>query len=146
MKSTGLAALAVFVASASAALADPPPQLRAGEWETRNDNGPAHRICERNDHAFDAVAVNRMLSAGGTKCAPAEVHTSGPVTTYSSTCVIAGGRLTTHGVMTSHGPDAYTSRSQSHYEGGTMKLPDMDMTQVSRRLGPCQPGDTISKY
>jgi hypothetical protein len=55
--------------------------------------------------------------------------------------------MTSSGTITVTGPDAFTSKVHSH--GGAIKMPDgktlpmqdMDITTISRRLGPCKPGD-----
>ena len=133
--------IAAVVLTSAAAHADPASVLRAGEWETRNDNGPVNHICHLEDHAFDRATLDWMMGAERAKCAPADVGMSGPVTTYATTCEVAGGRMTVHGTITAQGPDAFTTHIQSHFEGGTIKMPDMDMSQVARRTGPCRPGD-----
>jgi hypothetical protein len=129
----------VFAVQAYAA-----PTTRNGEWETSNDGGPKHLVCEKTDHTFDAATLDKAMHMAGAKCAPGIFHDGGTVVTFKVICEIGGGKLTSNSVITATGPDSYTTRLTSHMEGGPMKMPDMDMTQTARRLGPCKPGDTPS--
>jgi hypothetical protein len=146
MRGWALFLIGLGAAVSFAAPADSAPVYHAGEWQTRNDAGPAHLLCERNDHVMDQATIGRMMNQPGMSCAPGDLHTVGPVTTFSTSCKVAGGLMTMNDTITWQGPDTYTSRVRSHFAGGKIAIPDMDMTQVARRLGPCRPGDTPSRY
>ena len=148
MNATNMCAVMVLAASATAALAAGPPRFAAGEWETSNDAGPARHVCQQVDRVFDAPTITRMFAMMKMKCSSPVVSSSGPITTYVLTCAVAGGRMTEHGTITPQGPSAYTSRVQGHLEGASVKISDADLalTQVSRRLGPCQARDVISPF
>jgi hypothetical protein len=87
-----------------------------------------------------------MTDRVGAKCTIGDVKEDGAVITYVTTCDIAGGLMVLHGTITVDGTDSYTSRSKSHFEGSQIKLPDMDLTVTSHRVGPCQPGDIQSPF
>lgn len=140
----GLIALCAILSFATGSIAA--PFYRAGEWQSRTDNGPPNLICHQSDHTLDQAALTRMFSGPGQKCSPGQLTTIGPVTTVSVTCQMAGGSLTTSGTITAQGPDAYISRLHAHLTGGKMTIPDMDITQVAKRLGACRPGDRPSPY
>jgi opacity protein-like surface antigen len=141
-----IVALAAFFGAAIAAQANAAQVIHAGDWETTMDGGPAHHTCMSTDHALDQATINKTLASAGLKCAPVDWHQAGNATTYVSVCDVAGGKLTTNSVMTTTGPDSYTTHSKSHLVGGQMKMPDMDMTQTARRDGPCTPGEKPSKF
>ena len=128
-----------FVVQAVAA-----PVVRSGEWETSIDGGPKHLVCEKSDHTFDQASLAKAMALSGAKCAPGDYHDTGTVVTYKTVCEIGGGKMTSGSIITATGPDSYTTRSTSHMDGGQYKIPDMDMTQTARRLGPCKPGDKPS--
>ncbi len=134
------------LALSSAAAAHAEMVAHAGEWQTRNDNGPINLICEHADHKFDRATMERMLTRPGMVCTVGDLRTAGMVTIISASCQVAGGRMTTVDTITWRGPDAYTSHMKSHFEGGKIAIPDMDMTQAAQRLGACKPGDRQSPY
>ena len=134
------------IAASSASVADAQMVMHAGEWQTRNDNGRTNLVCEHTDHTFDRATFTRMMSASGAVCTVGDVHTTGMATTVSASCQVAGGHMTTTDTITWRGPDSYTSHVRSHFEGGKIAIPDMDITQVAQRLGPCKPGDRQSPY
>jgi hypothetical protein len=135
-----LVAAAAFLASSNVAAAA--PVARAGEWES-TVGARKVIICLKHDRSFDSIAslTTRMPQV---KCGPVDYHSAGPVGTFTVTCEVAGGRLTSHGTIISTGPDSYTSHVTSHMVGGQMAMPDMDMVQTGRRLGECKPGDRVS--
>ena len=133
---------AAMAASASAS----PPFLQAGEWQTRTGSGAPVLICHQKDHAMDQAALFRMTNRPGMSCAPGAFNSVGGVTTLSTRCQVAGGTMIMNDTITQQGPDAYTSHIRSHFTGGKIPMPDMDFTQVARRLGPCRPGDRPTPY
>jgi hypothetical protein len=137
---TGLVA-GFLVAAASAAAAA--PVARAGEWES-TIGGRTNYVCLAKDRAYDVEGLAKVMPGGG-KCAVSDLHTAGPVTTFVMACDIAGGHMTTHNTLTMTGDQAYTMRATSHMDGGPQKIPDMDITQVSHRTGPCQARDRMAK-
>jgi hypothetical protein len=80
-------------------------------------------------------------------CTITNMETVGAVTSYSIRCTVGGSPMTSSGTITATGPDSFTRKIHSH--GGVIKmrngkevaLSDMDIVTVSRRLGPCKPGD-----
>lgn len=137
---------AVFAVSMTAVSAA--PVRHAGEWETTIDKGQPRIACFPVDETFDENLLTRSLSKiPGTSCKVDSLKTSGDVTSYSMQCNINGSTMTSSGTITVTGPDAFTSKV--HTKGGIMKMPsgqttpipDSDLVTVSRRLGPCKPGD-----
>jgi len=126
--------------------ADPVHIMHAGEWESQIDKMPGKRICLNKDRAFDSDTLAKMTQQLGIKCSVNDVVTSGSSLSYTSICEIAGGRVTQHGVITFEGDDSFSSRTKAHYEGGPIKIPDIEMSQTSHRLGACQPGDHQSPF
>jgi hypothetical protein len=140
-------AVALCVAWAAAAWADPLVR-HAGEWETTLDNGKPVLFCYPADETFDQNVIMRsMAKLPGASCTMGNMSTSGNVTSYSMQCTIGGSTMTSSGTITVTGPDAFTGKVHSHGgaikmpDGKTMPMQDMDITTVSRRLGPCKPGD-----
>ena len=120
----------------------------AGEWQTSIDNGPPRLICYATDETFDQNYVARATAGlPGASCKISNFTTVGPVTSYSTLCMIGGGQMTTTGSITQTGPDSVTGKAHSH--GGVIKMangksiavPDTDIVTTSRRLGACKPGD-----
>jgi Protein of unknown function (DUF3617) len=146
MTKTIIAAVIICAASALAAHADSAQVMHAGEWETRIGEGMVRRTCLNADRAFDPATLIKLTAKAGAKCTLGDAHADGPTITYVATCEIGGGHMTLHSTITSGGPDSFTSRSKAHYECGPIKIPDMDMTQTSHRLGSCQPGDAKSPF
>jgi len=120
--------------------------LRAGEWETIIDGGRRSIVCIPADKNFDQATVSKLMSSAGIKCNVSAFQTLGPVTTSAMVCEVAGGHLSVRSTFTFNGQDSYITRSISHLEGGSVKMPDMDMTQTAHRLGACKPGDRQSRY
>lgn len=91
--------------------------------------------------------MQSMAKLPGANCTISDFETSGAVTSYSTQCTIGGSQMTSSGTITVTGPDAFSTKAHSH--GGVIKMPngkeaampDIDMVTVSRRLGPCKPGD-----
>ncbi len=144
--STFITALAAFIVSQTLAYAEPAQVMHAGEWESRIGDGQPRLICLKTDRPFDPETLMKMTEKVGAKCTLSDVKQAGSVITYVTSCNIMGGKMTSHGTITVNAPDAYVSRSQSHFEGGPVKMPDMDLTVASHRIGPCQPGDTQSPF
>jgi hypothetical protein len=134
---------AVSVTAASAA-----PVRHAGEWETTIDKGKPLVACFPTDETLDENTLMRPLAKiPGANCKVDSVKTVGDVTSISMQCEIGGSTMTSSATITATGPDAITSRVQS--KGGAFKMPngqivpipDSDTVTVSRRLGPCKPGE-----
>jgi hypothetical protein len=133
----------VLVATAGAAAAA--PVARAGEWES-TIGGRTNYVCLPKDRTFDIDGLSRIMPMGGGKCSPvSDLHTAGTVTTFTIACDVAGGHMTTHNTLTVTSDQAYTMHVTSHLEGGTIKMDDMDLTQVARRTGECQPRDRMAR-
>jgi hypothetical protein len=143
---TVLNALVLVAALAGAAQTAQAATARAGEWETVLDGGKPNLVCLHQDRTFDAATIEKMSQAPGLKCDFSNLHSSGAAASISAVCAVGGGRMSIETVITSTGPDSYVTRTRSHFEGGSMKIPDMDMTQTGRRLGDCKPGDRQSPY
>jgi hypothetical protein len=75
------------------------------------------------------------------------MNTVGNVTSYSMQCTIGGSPMTSSGTFTVTGPDSFAGKAHSHGgmikmpDGKAVAMPDTDIVNVSRRLGPCKPGD-----
>jgi hypothetical protein len=134
-------ALSVFLVGAGAV-------RRSGEWEVTVDNGRPRVVCFPTDQTFDQQTLTRaMAKIPGSSCTMTTLTTVGDVLTFATQCAVQGTTISTNGTITRTGPDAFISKVHSH--GGAVKLPsgqtytipDMDIVNVSRRLGPCKPGD-----
>ncbi len=142
------AALVAAAATATTAWADSDFVIRAGEWQTsvafNNRPGSAPHttlVCHKEDRALTQTGLSGMLGRMGGHCDTPEItHGIGTVS-FTVECAVGGGQMTVHVTATPEGPDAVSMHTIAHLEGGQMKLPDMDMSSASRRLGPCQPGD-----
>jgi hypothetical protein len=119
--------------------------LHGGEWQTRVNDGPTHLVCLSGDRTFDAPTLSKMFAMEGVTCSPPKIASTINGASYDAICQVGGGKLTVNEVISTTGPDAYTTHSKSHFEG-SMKMPDGDDTQTSRRLGPCKPGDLKSPF
>jgi hypothetical protein len=144
------ATLVVILCAVSASAARAEQMVRhAGEWETTLDNGRPMVMCFPTDQTFDQNTITKPMAKlpGGANCTVNNWSTAGNVTSYSLQCTIGGSQMTTTGTITATGPDAYTSKSHTHGgkipmpNGQVQDMPDMDMTTVSHRVGPCKPGD-----
>jgi hypothetical protein len=143
------ATLTVVLGAALAGAAWAAPLVRqAGEWETTIDNGKPMLFCYPTDVTLDQSYVMQSMSKlPGANCTMSDMKTVGNVTSYSLQCTVGGSLMTSSGTITVTGPDSFTGKSHSH--GGVIKMPngqavampDMDIVNVSRRLGPCKPGD-----
>jgi hypothetical protein len=138
---------ALFAVSASAVVRAAPVR-HAGEWETTIDKGQPLVACFPADETLDENTLMRPLAKiPGASCKMNGIKTVGEVTSISLECVIGGSTMTSNATITVTGPDAFTSRVQSKGgaikmpNGQTMPIPDSDTVTVSRRLGPCKPGD-----
>jgi hypothetical protein len=137
------ALFAISITAVSAA-----PVRHAGEWETIIDKGPPRVVCFPADETLDENTLMRPLAKiPGVSCKVDSIKTVGDVTSISMQCDIGGSTMTSSATITATGPDAISSRVQSH--GGAIKMPngqmipipDSDTVTVSRRLGPCKPGE-----
>jgi hypothetical protein len=142
-------AFLLYAMSATAALADS-IVMHAGEWETTIDKGKPMIVCRPADATLDQNYVLQSMSKiPGADCKMSELKTQGDVTSYSLQCMIGGSQMISSGSITMTGPDSYTGTAHSHGgmikmpSGQAMAMPDVDMTSVSRRLGPCKPGDRV---
>jgi hypothetical protein len=137
----------LFAAAAGAASAA--PVRHAGEWQTTIDTGRPTLVCFRKDLVIDqAFMLHSMATIPGGNCKMNRYTTVGPVTSSSMSCTVGGSLMTIASTTTVTAPDTMTSRSQSHggavpLNGKLAPLPDTDSTSVSRRLGPCKPGDPL---
>jgi len=146
MRQIFIAISMAFLASLTLAYAEPVQVMHAGEWESRIGNGQPRLICLKTDRPFDLETLTKMTEKAGARCILSDVKEADSVISYITSCDIAGGKMILHGTITVNAPDTYVSRSQSHYEGGPIKMPDMDLTVASHRVGPCQPGDSQSPF
>ena len=142
------ALFAVSVTAASAA-----PVRHAGEWETVIDKGQPRVACFPTDETLDENTLMRPLAKiPGASCKVDSIKTVGNVTSISMQCNIGGSTMTSSATITATGPDAISSRVQSHggaikmLNGQVMPIPDSDTVTVSRRLGPCKPGERQVTY
>ena len=145
LKPTAIGAL-LFVVSTSAVWAA--PVRHAGEWETTLDGGQPRVACFPADETLDENSLMRTMSKlPGADCKMDSIKTVGDVTSYSMQCNIGGTTLTSSGTITETGPDAFASKGHTHGgaipmpNGKTVAMPDSDTVSVSRRLGPCKPGE-----
>jgi len=135
-----VAALVAAAEPAHAAMA------RAGEWETILNGDRRRLVCLHQDRTFDAPTIAKMSQVPGVKCTTGAFRSSGLQAAFNETCEVAGGVMTIDTVVTVTGMDAYTTRSKSHLVGGSIQMPDMDLTQTGHRLGDCKAGDLKSPY
>jgi hypothetical protein len=142
----------LYAASLAAASAEPLIQ-RAGEWETTVDNGKPIIRCFPADIILDRNYVMQSMSKlPGANCSISNITTAGAVTSYSMQCTVGGSQMISSGTITATGPDSFSGKAHSH--GGSIKMPngkemaleDMDVVTVSRRLGPCKPGDPQARH
>ncbi len=124
------------------------PVRHAGEWETTIDKGQPLIACFPVDETLDENTLMRPLTKiPGVSCKVDGVKTVGDVTSISMQCLIGGSMMITSATITATGPDAFTTRVQAHGgaikmpNGQTTPIPDSDTVTVSRRLGPCKPGE-----
>jgi hypothetical protein len=146
MRPIFIAASMAFIASLTLAYADAVQVMHAGEWESRIGEGQPRLICLKSDRPFDRETLTKMTEKAGASCTLGDVKEAGSVITYVTSCDLAGGKMILHGTITVNAPDTYVSRTQSHFEGGPVKVPDMDLTVSSHRIGSCQPGDIQSPF
>jgi hypothetical protein len=146
MQKSAILFAALFAVSASVALAA--PVRHAGEWETTIDKGQPLIACFPADETLDENTLMRPLAKiPGANCKVDSVKTAGDATSILIQCVIGGSTMTSSATITATGPDAFTSRVQSKGgafkmpNGQTVPIPDSDTVTVSRRVGPCKPGD-----
>jgi hypothetical protein len=144
-----VAQITIVVALAAAAAANAAPLVRhSGEWETRIDNGQPLLTCYTTDTPFDQnYVMQKMSKIPGGNCKVSDFNTMGSVLSYSVECTVGGAAMTSSGTITVTGPDALSGKVHSHGgvlkmgNGKAMTIPDTDMTETFRRLGPCKPGD-----
>lgn len=146
MQKSAIFIAAFFAVSASVALAA--PVRHAGEWETTIDKGQPLIACFPVDETLDENTLMRPLAKiPGVSCKVDGIKTVGEVTSISMQCLIGGSTMTSSATLTATGPDAFTTRVQTHGgaikmpNGQTTPIPDGDTVTVSRRLGPCKPGE-----
>lgn len=143
-----IALIVSFLLAAEATTAYASPVRKAGEWQTVIDGGQPLVACFPDDQTLDENTITRaMAKIPGSNCKTNSFNTTGDVTTYSVECTIGGSLMTSSGTITATGPDTYTSKSHTHGgmipmpNGKTAAMPDTDTLTVSRRLGPCKPGE-----
>jgi hypothetical protein len=142
-------ALLVFAAAAPAR-ADPGPLIRAGEWQTQiisMDGSPApairlRNLCVPTDRRLTVRAVHALVTLFPATCPRQDVRTTGPVTQFDLACRIGEMRISAQGTVTWNGLDALDATAHANFAAGELRVPDIAVTAASRRLGPCQPGDT----
>ena len=144
--SNGVVLASALCALGAASPAFALPTIQAGAWANKVNDGPVRRVCQVMDRTFDPATITKIMAIAGAPCTVGQIRTLGSITAFSNTCQIAGGTLTTFTTINSIGPDAYSTRSQSHYAGGPQAMPDQDDTVVSKRIGPCSPGDPKSPW
>ncbi len=121
------------------------PVRHGGEWETVINGGPPRVVCLTKDQVFDKDALLRQMP--NAQCTMDTLDIAGNVITFAMQCTLQGSTITSSGTITQTGPDAFTSKLHGHggviprSNGQTITIPDTDMVVVSRRLGPCKPGD-----
>ena len=143
------ATLIVVLCTVSATAAWAEPLVRhAGEWETTIDNGKPILFCYPTDVTLDqGYVLQSMSKIPGANCTMGSMNTVGNVTSYSMQCTIGGSPMTSSGTFTVTGPDSFAGKAHSHGgmikmpDGKAVAMPDTDIVNVSRRLGPCKPGD-----
>ena len=143
--------IAALLVVAAVARADQGPLLRAGEWSTvvtfdggKSPPGPPRHACETSDHVMDKATFTALMARAHLVCPRLDFGTAGQVTTFSMTCNSTAAKdmtLQANGTMTNDGPDGYTLHEHTHAQGGSVRIPDMDITSVSRRVGACTPED-----
>jgi hypothetical protein len=142
---TSIVVSATLASPTLAAQADAALVIAGGQWEIRTGE-VAYKICQPTDRELDATTLVKMTAVSGPRCNAVNVKTIGRSVTYETRCKVAGGQMTIRGKLTTQGSDAYTNRTHSHFEGGPIEMPDMQITEVARRLGPCQPNDVKSPF
>jgi len=129
------------------------PVRHAGEWETVINGGQPMIVCTHEDRTLDEASITRQMSQlPGASCKTTSFTATDTSATYALECTINGAPMSTSGTITMTGPDSFSAKIHSHggaipmANGKTVTIPDTETTTVSRRLGPCKPGDPESKY
>ena len=143
-------AMVLVVGAAGGAQADELGVIHAGRWEaTFGDAGPNARVmytCRKADVVMDEKSMASAMGQMAADCSKVDFKRSGDVITYSLVCKSQNMTITSSGTTTFAGPDSFTTVSHTHMEGGTMQMPDHDMTMHFRRVGAeCQPTDRVVK-
>ena len=111
-------------------------------------NGSTWTVVAKSDSPQSVETVNYNGTAGITETGATSSTLPSSITfhhgydTFDATFSGSGSAT-----ITATGPDAITSRVQSKGgafkmpNGQTVPIPDSDTVTVSRRLGPCKPGD-----
>ena len=126
--------------------------VHAGSWETQTRianmperSVPSRLVCWPADRALDVAAIVAMKSHPNTTCGQPAFSQAGTTATYALNCTVGDLHIHMSGTITMRGPDAFTNHMISHAEMAGRQPRDMDMTSVTRRVGPCQPGETHSQ-
>ncbi len=138
-----LTAGAVLCLSAVAA-AETSMIRKAGEWEVTSSNPMGQgaprttKICFGSDKPVDDLTSGQLKN-----CEKKNTGASGNTVTVDAQCTLQGNmKVSVHGTIMMTGPDAYTSESRMHLEGGPPGMPtDVTITAQAHRTGPCQPGE-----
>jgi hypothetical protein len=138
-----LLAGAALVATAGPAAA---MTFHAGEWTNVVPGGQTNVSCLQHDQDFNAALLTKMAQMPGANCTINNLKMSPLAASYTMVCTIGGGRMTIDSVLNVTGIDAYFTRAKSHFVGGSIKMPDMDMSQTAHRTGGCKPGDRVSPW
>ncbi len=144
MKSGIILLTGALLCISTVADADPVMLRKAGEWEVTMSNPMGQgaprtmKICFGADKPVTDMTTNQMKD-----CEKKDISASGTTTTVDARCSLPSNmKVSVHGTITMTGPDAYSSESKMHLDGGPAGMPtDVTITAHATRLGPCQPGE-----
>jgi hypothetical protein len=147
---------AVFLLSASPALALDLPTRKAGLWELKmvfEGRGlPAQVMQQCTDAATDTLMTANFGGPGQEDCSKKDVRNSGNTITIDSVCKFGASTTTSHAVISGDFNSAYAVQLASKPQGGP-PMPgaapggETQMTIAAKWIGPCaagqKPGDMI---
>ena len=126
--------------------------IHAGSWETRTTvasmqggSMPVRRVCRPVDRTLDAAALTSIKSHPNTVCDQPMFNQLGTGASYAVTCAVGDLHIHMSGTITMLGPDAFSNHMISHAEKTGSPSRDMDMTSLTKRVGPCEPGEAQSR-
>lgn len=134
--------------------ADELPTRKAGLWDIKMQiegrDLPVSGIQQCTDAATDKLMLSSLSSNGMQACPQKNIVGSGNTITIDSVCNVAGGKATTHAVISGDFNAAYTVNVTSKQEGGQAQSRLGGVTHITMQakwVGACakgqRPGDMI---
>ena len=130
--------------------------VHAGSWETHATllpqpgqpqpprDLPVHLVCRPTDRTLAEAALTAIKSHPGTTCETPSFTQSGTGATYAIACTLNDIHIHMAGTITMQGVDEFANEMKSHAEKTGGQTRDIDVKSVSKRVGPCQPGEAQS--